>query len=494
MFAPFIPQSGIQGVERYIPFVLIAIILLFLARYLGKLLRTIGAFFLSPLRRMRANYEETARTKAEKKSVMKKVKRLLENKDYKPAATLLESINELEEAANYYMQAGEQISAAGIYESLGDLEKAATLYREAGNNTRAGDIFLRLGDYRNAALMYENCGLFKKAAGIYEEGRDIRKAAELYEVCFIEDAARGNSSALENALKSGKLFEATGSHDQALRVYLKAGLHEEAAHVYEMTRDFINAGEAYLNAGSLEKAAGCFAEGGDDRRSNEILSKLSYQKGLLSEAASYAEKAGDPVQAAEMCVEAGDFPRAGELYASAGWHHEAGEMFLRVDDALRAADAFEKAGNFVLAARTYQKAGVTTLKVAELFEKGGEYFEAGNLYLRYDLPEKALNAYQMVDPGSESYMPASLLIGEIFLKKGMLKLAFEKFRKIIGNDPVNKSNIDAYYHLGLCLESAGATEKAKAVYGKVLSENFNFRDVRQRIEQLSKAPPGKQSG
>jgi tetratricopeptide (TPR) repeat protein len=100
----------------------------------------------------------------------------------------------------------------------------------------------------------------------------------------------------------------------------------------------------------------------------------------------------------------------------------------------------------------------------------------------------------MVSPGSESYMTASIRIGEIFLKGGMLKLAFEKFTKIIGNGPINKSNIEAYYYLGLCLESAGTVEKAKAIYRKVLSEDYNFRDVKKRIEQLSKSQPDKRHG
>jgi len=251
-----------------------------------------------------------------------------------------------------------------------------------------------------------------------------------------------------------------------------------------MTRDFIKAGDCYLQAGNLQKAAACFGEGGDERRSNEILSTVYYQKGLLREAASYSEKAGDFLQAAEILVETAEFPRAAELYENLGRFQEAGEIFLRIDDFQRAAEAFEKAGNFVLAAKMYHKAGCPTIKVGELFEKGCDYFEAGNLYLQSGLPDKALDAFQMMNPGSENYIPASILIGKIFLDKGMLKLAFEKFKKIIGTEPVNESNIEAYYFLGRCFECAGENDKAKKVYSRVLSERFNFMDVRQRIAQL----------
>jgi len=486
LFGRIIPPAATHRVEQYIPAAVALILVFFLAHYLKRLFRVAMASLLGPLRLMGERFEKNARTREQKKAALKKVKKLLEKQEYKPAAILLESVQELEKAAQYYTMADDKISAARIYENLDLLDSAAALYREAGNTTKAGDIYARIGDYGNAALMYENGGLLKKAAEIYEGGRDLGKAAELYEICFIEEAARGSSSAKESALKSGKLFEAIGSSEQALGVYLKADLHEKAAHVHETLKNFTDAGQYYLRAGSPEKAAECFALGGEDRKSNEILSRFFHQKGLLGEAASYAEKAGDLVQAAEICTEAGELLKAGELYLKAGWHNEAGEVFLRAGDLLRAADAFEKAGNFVLSAGIYQKAGVADGKVAELFEKGGEYFEAGNLYLRSGLPEKALNAYQAVEQGSENYLPASLLIGEIFMKKGMLKLAFQKFKQIIGNDQVNKTNIEAYYYLGRCLESAGEEEKARVIYGRVLAENYNFRDVEERIRQLQK--------
>jgi len=489
----FIPRSFDSEVRNYVPLILFAAIVLLFALYAGRLLRSLLASLATALRHVKKNREEASRARSEKKSVMRNVKQLLKNRDFQPAAVLLESINELEGAADLYLKAGEHLSAARIYESLGNLEKAAPLYKEAGNNTKAADAFLKLGDRRSAAMMYENAGLLKKAAEIYEDSGNLEKAAELYEISFIEDTARAASSAGEKALKSGGLFEKIGAYEQALRVYLKASLHYEAARTYETIKDYTNAGTYYLRAGDSERAAACFVQGGDEKKSNEILSALCYKEGRLKEAALYAEKAGDLVHAAVIFAEAGEFREAGDLYERAGWFHEAGEIFLRMEDLQKATDAFEKAGNFALAARTYKKTGLETPRAAELFEKGGDYFEAGNLYLASGLSEKALGAYQMVPPGSDNYIRASLMVGKIFLKKGMLKLAFEKFKKIIGNETVNKSNIEAYYYLGICLESAGVAEKAKAVYGKVLAENYNFRDVKQRLERISKGQPRKPS-
>lgn len=68
----------------------------------------------------------------------------------------------------------------------------------------------------------------------------------------------------------------------------------------------------------------------------------------------------------------------------------------------------------------------------------------------------------------------------------MVKLALEKFSKIIGNQPVNKSNLEPYYFLALCYEASGDEEKAKSIYDKILIEEYNFKDVRQRVEKLAK--------
>jgi tetratricopeptide (TPR) repeat protein len=69
----------------------------------------------------------------------------------------------------------------------------------------------------------------------------------------------------------------------------------------------------------------------------------------------------------------------------------------------------------------------------------------------------------------------------IFLKRGLVDLAREKFLKIIDNQPVGKSNLEPYYFLALCHGHAGEAEKAKAIFAKILAEDYNFRDVRKRL-------------
>lgn len=387
------------------------------------------------------------------------------------ASTETSSGDRQQEALNRYLQAKDFASAARFCESLGNLEKAAAYYREAGNFTKAGEVYAALKDYRNAAAAHEKAG-------------DDLKAAELFEICFQrEDYDPRASSDSDSALRSGRLFEKAGQKDRALALYLKAKLFNEAAPLLEKKQDFILAAESYLKAGNAEKAAACFERGGSPEKGHALLSNFFYEKGLVKEAALFAEKAGDLMRAAEMFQEAGDHPKAGELFGRAGFYAEAGENYLLANDQAGAAAAFEKGGKYLPAAKASEASGAEPARVAELFEKGEDFHAAGRLYIKASQPDKALNALQHVDPASENGRSASLLIGMLFLKKGKIDLAREKFLKIIDDQPIGKSNLDPYYFLALCYESSGDTEKAKSIFAKILIEDYNFRDVRQRAEK-----------
>lgn len=430
---------------------------------------------------------EKYKIKSERRSSLKNLEKKLAEKDFKGAAEIYETLGEFEEATKLYLLAKEFDSAARIFESSGNLEKAAQYYKEGGNYEKAGEIYLALKDYRNAAPMYEKKGSVRKAAELYENAGEYSRAAEIYEACFLrEDVKLPGSSGNTYALKSAQLFEKIGNIDRALQIYLKADLRNEAALLYEKKQDFIRAAEYYLSADKLEKAAECFEKGGNAKKSNEIRSRLYYQKGLMKEAAISAEKAGQLLQAAEMYQEANESLKAAELFYQAGYFNEAGENFLRINDLRKAADSFEKGGNYIQAAKAYEKLGDTSVKVAEFYEKGKGFFDAGRLYFKLGQIDRALNALQKVEEHSKNYSTASLLIGMLFLKKGMLKQAIEKFMKIIGDQPINKSNLEPYYFLALCYEASGEREKAKSIYEKILIEDYNFKDVKERAGKLAK--------
>ena len=374
-----------------------------------------------------------------------------------------------EELLKRFLQTRDFAAAARLCESTGDLVKASGYHQEAGNLARAGEISVELKDFRRAAELFE------------QSGDDLR-AAELYDAAFQrEGPAAHAASGSDSALRSGRLFEKAGAPERAGAVYLKAGLFAEAAAVFEAGGDYLKAAETYLKAGNAERAAACFERGGDPGKGYAALSRFCYDRGLVKEAAAYAEKAGDLMQAATMLQEVGEFARAGDFYSRAGFYAEAAENFSLAGDQARAAEAYESAGSYLQAAQAFEAVGCDREKLATLYEKGGDFYPAGRHFVKLGQLDRALHVLQQVDPASASYPNASLLVGMIFLKRGLTDLAREKFLKLIDNQPVGKANLEPYYFLALCHDHAGDAEGARSIFAKILAEDYNYRDVRARV-------------
>jgi tetratricopeptide (TPR) repeat protein len=293
--------------------------------------------------------------------------------------------------------------------------------------------------------------------------------------------------AIERMIQAGDfagaahLCDAQGEIARGADLYLRAGLYAEAASNFEQAGDFGRAGDSHLKAGNPDKAAVSFAQADDPARGFSAMAGYFSDQGDAREAAAWAEKAGDFVQAAAHCQEAGDPARAADLFFRGGFYAEAAEIFTVLNDLPQAAEAFAKAGRPLEAAQALEKSGGDLLRTAGLYEQGGGFYQAGRLYIRLGELDRALAALQHVDPASAAYPQASLLVGMIFLKRGMTNLAQEKFMSIIGVRPLQRATLEPYYFLALCHERSGEREKARAIFEKILAEDYNFRDVRTRL-------------
>jgi tetratricopeptide (TPR) repeat protein len=277
------------------------------------------------------------------------------------------------------------------------------------------------------------------------------------------------------------LCDALGEIARGAELYLKAGLYAEAAANFEQVGDFGRAGESHLKAGEPDKAATNFAKADDPTRGYSALAGYFADLGDARQAAVWAENAGDYVQAATHYQEVGDPARAADLFFRGGFYAEAAEIFTVLNDLPRAAEAFAKAGRPLEAARALEKSGGDALRTAELYEQGGGYYQAGRLSIKRGDLDRALAALQRVDAAAAEYPQASLLVGMIFLKRGMTNLAQEKFTSIICGRPIQRATLEPYYFLALCHERSGEPEKARAIFEKILAEDYNFRDVRTRL-------------
>ena len=201
----------------------------------------------------------------------------------------------------------------------------------------------------------------------------------------------------------------------------------------------------------------------------------------MKEAAAYAEKAGDLMQAATMFQEVGDFARAGDLFFQAGFYAEAAENFSLVNDLARAAEAHERAGNYLQAAQALRDGRQRQGKTRDALRKGRGFLSG----------RPAFRQARAAGPGSERTPAGRPRLDKLrervaagrhdLPQAGTDRSAREKFLKIIDNQPVGKSNLEPYYFLALCHEHAGDAENAKAIFAKILAEDYNFRDVRKRL-------------
>lgn len=96
---------------------------------------------------------------------------------------------------------------------------------------------------------------------------------------------------------------------------------------------------------------------------------------------------------------------------------------------------------------------------------------------RYLAVEKQKNAAE------EESDEANKLLGLTFQGKGMLDLAFEKFKVI----PVTDEIKDLLYNLALDYERKRMASKAVMVYERIASSDKNFKDIGERIQKLNSA-------
>jgi tetratricopeptide (TPR) repeat protein len=426
------------------------------------------------------------------KKASKKVEKLVSQKNFKTAAEICYSHDDLKNAAELYLKGNQFIQAAPIYEQMGNIKKAAETYRSAGTFFKAAELFQQIRDNRNAAFMYEKAGFYDKAAELFAILGDHIRAARFYEMCLVAQTGRSLEQASRNDLvrRCGQLYEKAGDLNKASQIYTRNALFNEAAQILEKQQDYVNAAENYLRGGNLEMAANAFSLAGDEKRSCEALAKMHMNKGLLKEAASLSEKAGDFGSAAEAYHDLAEFRKAAEAYYKAKLFEEAGEHFIKVEDFLHAAEAYEEGGYYVFAARALEMYGDTSDKVAEMYERGKRFLEAGHIYKELGQFDRAMKILQKIEMDSEDYRDASILIGEIFLEKKMYQPALERFQNILVNHPFNKSNIELYYLTALCHEMLGNIEEAMKIYEKILSEDFEFNDVWLRLEKLKTLPAG----
>lgn len=420
------------------------------------------------------------------------------------AAELYEKARLYSKAADLFIDSGNIVRAVQILDKSGNFEKLAMLYAKQSNYQKAGEIFERYGNYTMTAEMYEKIGNTLKAAEAYDKGNFYIRAAELYRECrkydraaemfkksYYEEITGKNSeetyvstdSSNKLAYNSAECYYKAGKFQEAIEILSTAKFYQKAGEIALETKNYEKAAELFINANNPVKAAEALDLMGDTKRASQLRGEAYISAGEKTQAAEEFEKAGDYLNAAEIYRSNDNFEKAGQMYLLGGDFYQAAEMFLKAKQPRSAAIAYERAKEYLRSAEIYQRLG-DYLKYSELLEKTGNFYEAGLVYYQNNQIERALTVLQKVEKNSKNYRKASALLGDIFKDKKLLTQAIYKYRDAIAGEGVNKLTLHPYYNLARVLEDHGNVEAALEIYERILSEDYTFSDVAQRIEKL----------
>jgi tetratricopeptide (TPR) repeat protein len=164
------------------------------------------------------------------------------------AAEIRHNQNRFIESAELYFQVGSYDSAGAIFSQQREWERAAEAYLQAGNKSVAAEMFEQAGEWRRAAECYEASEFPRHAAKAYVRCAEWRKAAECLELVVLEDATGAGSAESKRRAETRKLVRMAGD------LYVRAGLDEKAEAVLERGECWAPAGEIALRCGREEKA------------------------------------------------------------------------------------------------------------------------------------------------------------------------------------------------------------------------------------------------
>lgn len=412
---------------------------------------------------------------------------------------LFEYLKHWDAAAQAYESANEVERAASMFQRLGDVQRAAELLKRAGKALAAGDLFEKAGQFTTAARLYEGAGHLKRAALLFERGEQWVKAAELFEADYAQEQQRwkergqpqGQELLVQSALQAGRLWLKAGQPQRAAAIFSRQGLVVEAAEAFVEAGAGDKAAELYLRDGRYEKAALLFARLGDSTRRDAALAEARLETGAVREAADLLAAAHQYTRAAELYERSDAHERAAEMYAAAGDQKRAADLYLQAGCGESAARSLAQGGQPHAAAQLYVKLEKPD-QAAAVYRDAGAWFEAGKIYRQMGRLDEALEVLQRLDAQSDGYADGSLILASIFMERGMLSAAKDRYQKVLtAIKDVPEAELEPLYQLARISEEEHDLEGAALLYEKVLARDFSYQDAKDRAARVRtiKPPP-----
>ena len=405
------------------------------------------------------------------------------------AAEVQHDQNRFTEAAELYVRAGQQETAGTIFASQNEWARAAECYHKAGRMSVAAEMYEKAEIWAKAADCYLHCEFHRQAARAYAKAQNwSRAAASLDEV--VADETRHSQGGHDPAkaaevrklvLQAGRLHEQAGDLGGALAVLERGECWAPAAELAVRCEDFEKAADLYQRAGDIPKAAGALQHIGEEKDAARLMGEFHRDKGEHEEAARLLAQAGDFMGAGDLYRQLEDYKLAGECYERHGDPMQAAEMWKVGGDLARAAACYERVERYEEAAECAAHLG-DGAKEALWLEQGGLYLRAGEVHLRLGQPDEAIRVLQQVKAEEPSFAQSAALLGDLFRSKGQHNLAVKKLRQAIGEQVLDADSIDLFYNLATVYEAAGQPREAVELYEKILTADYQFRDVEERLE------------
>jgi tetratricopeptide (TPR) repeat protein len=245
----------------------------------------------------------------------------------------------------------------------------------------------------------------------------------------------------------------------------------------------LDAVEPYLN-GDLTAASQALDRAGQTELANLLRAEYHKERGETAKAARYFEAAGRMQEAAELASEDRDAQHSATLFAQAGDFGRAGERYRETGDWARAAEAYEAAFDYDAAIDCHRRAG-NLERAQELLEKTGRYFEAGQVALASDDPERAIRNLQMVDLRDPDHAEACKVLAQMFAERGDLELAAAKLGEAISSaGDLDGAPLELLEQLGDLLQRAGQVERALETFEAIRKRDYTWVGAAERVEAL----------
>jgi len=309
------------------------------------------------------------------------------------------------EAAKALMDADKYLEAIALLLQHRRLREAAKAYLYLGDHVHAGELFSSLKEHETAANCYLKANDRGAAAAEYEKGGMHEQAASMY-------AAGGKMQEAARAYLSARQFQ------KAAAVYNDLGEKKKAAAImgawYTTTGDFLNAGKSFYLAGKLKEAAQAFAQANAHDKAAQLFEKI------------------------------GEFRLAAKARLQGGEVEVAAEHLERIGDLKAAIGLFEAAGKWN--------------KVVECYKREKNWLALGNIMMRLEKYDLAIEFFKRLTPLDEGYLEAAMPQASILEGQGDLQGAIRKYSEILEFKGLAVSNAPALFALCTLAEKNNSPE------------------------------------